>query len=91
MEVAASRSMLHHAVWLYDTGEPVEHAAAMAKLFTSEVAQRVTWESLQIHGAYGYMREFEIERLFRDARLFTIPEGTNEVLHVLIARGLDLD
>lgn len=91
MELAASRAMLHEAVWLYDTGQPVEQAAAMAKLFTSEVAQRVTWESLQIHGAYGYTREFEIERLFRDARLFTIPEGTNEMLHILIARGLDLD
>lgn len=91
MELEACRGMLHKAAWLYDTGESADQIVAMAKLFSAEVAQRVTWEALQIHGAYGYTREFEIERLFRDARLFSIPEGTNEILHVMIARGLDLD
>jgi alkylation response protein AidB-like acyl-CoA dehydrogenase len=62
--------------------------AAMAKLFASEVAQHVTWEALQIHGGYGYITEFPVERFFRDARLMTITEGTSEIQLTLIAREL---
>ncbi|MGE0154330.1 MAG: acyl-CoA dehydrogenase family protein [Reyranellaceae bacterium] len=91
MDIEASRSLLLRAAWMYDQGMEMEREASMAKLFSAEVAQRVTWESLQIHGAYGYTREFEIESLFRDARLFTISEGTSEMQQIMIARSLGLD
>jgi butyryl-CoA dehydrogenase/acyl-CoA dehydrogenase len=64
--------------------------AAMAKLFASEVAQRVTWEAVQIHGGYGYITEFPVERFWRDARLMTITEGTTEIQLTIIARELGL-
>jgi butyryl-CoA dehydrogenase/acyl-CoA dehydrogenase len=64
--------------------------AAMAKLFASEVAQRVTWEAMQIHGGYGYITEFPVERYWRDARLMTITEGTSEIQLIIIARELGL-
>jgi len=62
--------------------------AAMAKLFASEVAQRVTWEAVQIHGGYGYITEFPVERFYRDAPLMLIGEGTNEIQRTIIARQL---
>ena len=88
MEVETARTMVWRAAWLFDQGVPCMKEAAMAKLFASEAAQHVTWEALQIHGGYGYITEFPVERFFRDARLMTITEGTSEIQLTLIAREL---
>ena len=87
MEVETARTMMWRAAWLFDQG-PCMREAAMAKLFASEVAQRVTWEAVQIHGGYGYITEFPVERFWRDARLMTITEGTTEIQLTIIAREL---
>ncbi len=89
MEVETARTVMWRAAWLFDRG-PCMREAAMAKLFCSEVAQRVTWEALQIHGGYGYITEFPVERFWRDARLMTITEGTSEIQLLIIARELGL-
>jgi alkylation response protein AidB-like acyl-CoA dehydrogenase len=85
MEVETARTMMWRAAWLFDQGYAMREAA-MAKLFASEVAQRVTWEAVQIHGGYGYITEFPVERFWRDARLMTITEGTTEIQLTVIAR-----
>ena len=90
MEVETARTMVWRAAWLFDQSVPCMKEAAMAKLFASEAAQHVTWEALQIHGGYGYITEFPVERFFRDARLMTITEGTSEIQLTLIARELGL-
>src|SRR5712691_243309 len=77
------------APWLFDQGHCMREAA-MAKLFASEVAQRVTWEAVQIFGGYGYITEFPVERFWRDARLMTITEGTTEIQLTIIAREIGL-
>jgi alkylation response protein AidB-like acyl-CoA dehydrogenase len=82
--------MVWRAAWLFDQGVPCMKEAAMAKLFASEAAQHVSWEALQIHGGYGYITEFPVERYFRDARLMTITEGTSEIQLTLIARELGI-
>jgi len=89
MEVDVARTTMLRAAWLFDQG-PCMREAAMAKLFCSEVAQRVTWEAMQIHGGYGYITEFPVERYWRDARLMTITEGTSEIQLMIIARQLGL-
>ena len=89
MEVETARTMMWRASWLFDQGECMREAA-MAKLFASEVAQRVTWEAVQIHGGYGYITAFPVERFWRDARLMTITEGTTEIQLTIIARELGL-
>ncbi len=89
MDVDTARIAMLRAAWLFDQ-QPCMREAAMAKLFCSEVAQRVTWEALQVHGGYGYITEFPVERFWRDARLMTITEGTSEIQLVLIARELGL-
>jgi alkylation response protein AidB-like acyl-CoA dehydrogenase len=89
MEVETARTAMWRAAWLFDQG-PCMREAAMAKLFASEVAQRVTWEAMQIHGGYGYITEFPVERFWRDARLMTITEGTTEIQLTIIARELGL-
>ena len=90
MEVETARTMVWRAAWLFDQGVPCMKEAAMAKLFASEAAQHVSWEALQIHGGYGYITEFPVERYFRDARLMTITEGTSEIQLTLIARELGI-
>jgi short/branched chain acyl-CoA dehydrogenase len=87
-EIAAARHLTYHAAWLKDRGRPFAQAAAMAKLYTGELARRVANESLQIHGGYGYMEEFPISRFYRDAKILEIGEGTNEIQRLVIARGL---
>ena len=89
MGVETARTAMWRAAWLFDRG-PCMREAAMAKLFASEVAQSVTWEALQIHGGYGYITEFPVERFWRDARLMTITEGTTEIQLTIIARELGL-
>jgi len=89
MDVETARTMMLRAAWLFEQG-PCMREAAMAKLFASEVAQRVTWEAVQVFGGYGYITEFPVERYWRDARLMTITEGTSEIQLTLIARELGL-
>lgn len=87
----AARLLTYRAAALYESGGNVSKAAAMAKLFASETANFAAYESLQIHGGYGYSREFPIERIFRDARVLTIYEGTSEIQRMLIARHIMKD
>jgi alkylation response protein AidB-like acyl-CoA dehydrogenase len=88
VEIEAARLLVYRAAWLRDQGLPYTQAAAMAKLFASEMAERVTRNAIQIHGGYGYSREFPVERLYRDARLMTIGEGTSEIQRLVIARHI---
>ncbi len=85
-EIHAAWLMVYHAAWLKSQGRPFTHSAAMAKLFATEMAERVTRNAIQIHGGYGYSREYPVERLYRDARLMTIGEGTSEIQRLVIAR-----
>ncbi|MGA9351469.1 MAG: acyl-CoA dehydrogenase [Anaerolineae bacterium] len=85
-EIEAARLMVYQAAWLEDQGVHFTKEAAMAKLYASEAAERVCFKALQIHGGYGYMREYEVERMYRDQRLCTIGEGTSEIQRLVIAR-----
>ena len=89
-EIEAGRSMVYRAAWLKDQGRPFALEAAMAKLFTGELSNRVANWGLQIHGGYGYMEESAISRLYRDQKILEIGEGTNEVQRMVIARHLGL-
>lgn len=85
-EIAAARMMVYHAAWLKSQNRPFSKQAAMGKLFASEVGERVSRNAIQIHGGYGYSREYPVERIYRDARLMTIGEGTSEMQRLVIAR-----
>jgi len=85
-EIEAARLMVHRAAWLKDQGERFTKEAAMAKLFATEVSERACHKAIQIHGGYGYVREYEVERMYRDQRLCAIGEGTNEIQRLVIAR-----
>ncbi len=87
-EIEAARLLVYQAAWLEDQGVRFTKEAAMAKLYASEAAERVCFKALQIHGGYGYMREYEVERMYRDQRLCTIGEGTSEIQRLVIARQL---
>jgi len=87
-EIEAARLLCLKAAWLKDNGRPYTQASAMAKLFASEVAMRTTVEAVQIHGGYGYVREYHVERLMRDAKITQIYEGTSEIQRIVIARGV---
>jgi alkylation response protein AidB-like acyl-CoA dehydrogenase len=87
-DVAASRLLVHRAAALCDAGAPFAKEAAMAKLFASEAAMRSTTRAIQVHGGYGYTREFPVERYFRDAKLTEIGEGTSEVQRIVISREI---
>ena len=87
-EIQAARWMVYYAAWLKGHGRPFTAQAAMAKLFASEMGERVCRNAIQIHGGYGYSREFPVERIYRDARLMTIGEGTSEIQRLVIARHL---
>lgn len=86
--IEAARLLVHEAAALKDAGKDFVQAAAMAKLFASEVAQFVTTEAVQIHGGYGYVKEFHVERLMRDAKITQIYEGTSEIQRMVIAREI---
>ncbi|WP_249869640.1 acyl-CoA dehydrogenase family protein [Oceanobacillus saliphilus] len=88
MEVELARNMVHKAAWLKDQGKPFGKEAAYAKLFATETAFRSANQAIQIHGGYGYMREYEVERYLRDAKLLEIGEGTSEIQRLVIAREL---
>jgi alkylation response protein AidB-like acyl-CoA dehydrogenase len=87
-EVEVARLLTLRAAWLKDQGRPAMHAAAMAKVFASETAMRAATKAVQVHGGSGYITEFPVERIFRDAKLTEIGEGTSEVQRMLIARGI---
>ncbi len=89
-EIEAGRNLVYKAAWLKDQGRPFAQAAAMAKLYTGELAHRVANHALQIHGGYGYMDEYAISRLYRDQKVLEIGEGTNEIQRLVIARNLGL-
>ncbi len=84
----AARALLHEVARAKDRGEDVTHRAAMAKLFASETAMWVTTQAVQVFGGYGYMRDYPVERLFRDAKVTELYEGTSEIQRIVIARGL---
>lgn len=88
MEVELARNMVYKAAWLKDQNKPFTKEAAYAKLFATETAFKNANEAIQIHGGYGYMREYEVERYLRDAKLLEIGEGTSEVQRLVIARQL---
>jgi short/branched chain acyl-CoA dehydrogenase len=88
MEIEAARLMLYKACWLKDNHRPYGKLAAMGKLYCSEVMGRVVGEAVQIHGGYGLMQEYDVERFFRDQKLLTIGEGTSEVQRIVISRHL---
>jgi alkylation response protein AidB-like acyl-CoA dehydrogenase len=87
-EVAAARLLVHRAASLCDAGAPFVREASMAKLFASEAAMRATSKAIQIHGGYGYTKDFPVERYFRDAKLTEIGEGTSEVQRIVISREI---
>jgi len=87
-EIQAARWMVYYAAWLKDQKRPFSKEAAMAKMFASEMAERVCRNAIQIHGGYGYSREYPVERFYRDVRLMTIGEGTSEVQRMVIARHI---
>ncbi len=87
-EIEAARLLVYRAAWLKEQNEPFSRPAAMAKLFATEMAERVTRNAIQILGSYGYSSEYPVERMYRDARLMTIGEGTSEVQRLVIARNL---
>ncbi len=87
-EIQAARFLVYHAAWLKAKGQPFNKAAAMAKLFATEMAERVCRNAIQMHGGYGYSREYPVELTYRDARLMTIGEGTSEIQRLVIARHI---
>jgi butyryl-CoA dehydrogenase len=87
-ELEAARQLTYYAAWLKDAGKPMGSAASRAKLYASEMANRVAYKAVQIHGSVGYSRETDVERMYRDARVITIYEGTSEVQRMIIARDL---
>jgi alkylation response protein AidB-like acyl-CoA dehydrogenase len=87
-EIEAARLMVLKAAWLKDQGKPYGQASAMAKLFASDVAMKATVEAVQIHGGYGFVKEFHVERLMRDAKITQIYEGTSEIQKVVISREI---
>jgi len=88
MKIEAARMMVYRAAWMKDTGRDYAQAAAMAKLFASEIAMEITVEAVQVHGGYGYVKEYHVERLMRDAKITQIYEGTSEIQRMVISRNL---
>ncbi|MFC2128660.1 acyl-CoA dehydrogenase family protein [Bacteroidota bacterium] len=90
-EIDAARFLILHSAWLKDTDQPYGIASAKAKLYAAETAMKVTTEAVQIHGGYGYVKEYHVERLMRDAKLTQIYEGTSEIQKVVISRAISRD
>lgn len=90
-EIEAARLMVYRAAWLKDNNQPYGTASAMAKLIATDVAMKATTEAVQIHGGYGYVKEYHVERLMREAKLTQIYEGTSEIQKLIIARAISKD
>jgi len=88
MEIEAGAHLLYHAAWLKQNGKPFKKEAAMAKLYCSELAMRVTTKAVQVFGGYGYTTEYPVERMMRDAKVCEIGEGTSEIQRIVIARQI---
>ena len=88
MKIELARNLLYKACWLKDTGKPYTKEAAMSKLYCSEIAKQVADEAVQIHGGYGLMKDYDIERFYRDQRLLQIGEGTSEIQRLVISRQI---
>jgi short-chain 2-methylacyl-CoA dehydrogenase len=88
MKIELARNTLYRACWLKDNGFPYGKEAAMAKLYCGEMAREVADEAVQVHGAYGLFREYDVERFYRDQRLLQVGEGTSEILRLVISRHL---
>ncbi len=87
-QIEAAKLLVYNAAWLKDKGKDVIKSAAMAKLFSSETAMKITTDAIQIHGGYGYIREYNVERFFRDAKILEIGEGTSEIQRIIISREI---
>ena len=87
-EIEAAKHLVYNAAWLKEQGKPYSKEASMAKLFASEVAMRVTTKAVQVHGGYGYTKEYPVERMMRDAKICEIGEGTSEIQRMVIARHI---
>lgn len=88
VRIEAARMLVYRAAWLRDQGRPFKMEASMAKLYSSEAAMWVTTKAVQVHGGYGYIKDYPVERMFRDAKLCEIGEGTSEIQRLVIAREL---
>jgi len=87
-EIEAARLLVYRSAWMKDQGLDYTSAASMAKLFASETAMKHTIEAVQIHGGYGYVKEYHVERLLRDAKITQIYEGTSEIQRMVISRNV---
>jgi len=87
-EIEAARLLCLKAAWLKDTKQDYALASSMAKVFASETAMKTTTEAVQVHGGYGYVREYHVERMMRDAKITQIYEGTSEVNRIVISRAI---
>ena len=87
-EIEAARLLVYKAAALKDEGKDYTQASAMAKVFASEVAMKTTVQAVQVHGGYGYVKEYHVERLMRDAKITEIYEGTSEIQRIVISRGI---
>jgi alkylation response protein AidB-like acyl-CoA dehydrogenase len=88
LEIELARNLLYKACWLRENNRPITKEAAMAKLYCSEVMGRVVNHAVQLHGGYGLMKEYKIERFYRDHKLLEIGEGTSEIQRIVIARNI---
>jgi acyl-CoA dehydrogenase len=88
VKVELARVMVYKSAWLVDQGQRNTLEAAVAKLYASDIAMEVTTDAVQIYGGYGYMREYPVEKLMRDAKLLQIYEGTNQIQRMVIAREI---
>ncbi len=87
-EIEAARLLVYKAAWLKDQGMDYTEASAMAKLYATKVAMEVTVEAVQVHGGYGFVKEYHVERLMRDAKITQIYEGTSEIQKIVISRSI---
>lgn len=87
-KIEAARLLTYQAAWLESNGHPYGQASAMSKVFASDTAMQVTIEAVQVFGGYGFIREYQVERMMRDAKITQIYEGTNEIQRLVIARNL---
>ena len=87
-EVEAARALTYKAAWMRDNGQNITVAAAQAKMYASEICVKAAEDAIQIHGGYGYIKEYPVEKLWRDSKLLTIGEGTSEVQRIVIARNI---
>ena len=87
-QIEAARQLIYHAASLKDAGLPCLKEASMAKLFASEIAEKVCSDAIQIHGGYGYVSDFPVERIYRDVRVSQIYEGASDIQRLVIARAV---